>query len=215
MQLTRHTHRWGTEYEVWYAGGANDGAQIFSTPDFEHDVNHIFDSPIDVKTDEGFRFRCDYENTENHALRFGPNATDEMCILFGLWWSETSNTPPSQDCVMTQIGDDGVARTGREGGFPKPTDEQLASCQERSAASGMSSSAECSACTCDSCAAVIDKCQKDADCGAILECFNANDCQGRECLGPCQDVINEHSPGTGALIQVGECVSTSCTMCAP
>jgi hypothetical protein len=213
MALTRHTHRWGTGYEVWHAGGAKDGAQIFSSPDFEHDVNHLFETPIDVKTGEGFRFRCDFENTENHALRFGPNATDEMCILFGLWWSEASNAPPSQDCVMTQVGDDGVARSGKEGGFPTPTDEQVAACTERASSSAMNRSADCTACTCGSCAAVIDKCQKDADCGAILECFNTAGCQGRECLGPCQDVINEHSPGTGALIQVAECVSSSCTMC--
>jgi hypothetical protein len=213
MSLTRHTHRWGTGYEVWFAGGPQDGEQIFSSPDFEHDLYHSFESPIDVKTGEGFRFRCDFVNTENHALRFGPNATDEMCILFGLWWSETSNSPPSQDCTMTQIGEDGVARTGKEGGFPKPTEEQVTACKERSESSQLASSAECAACTCDSCAAVIDKCQKDEHCGPILECFSSAGCTGRECLGPCQEVINEHSPGTGPLIQVGECVTSSCTGC--
>lgn len=211
-ELTRHTHRWGQEYKVWYAGGANDGQQIFQSPDYEHDVDHFFDAPIDVKPGEGFRFQCDYENTETHALRFGPNATDEMCILFGLWWSETDNAPPTQDCVMTQIGADGIARPAEKGAFPKPTEEQVNACNAGTPATGRS--AECTACTCDTCAAVIDSCQNDPDCSAILKCINASGCTDQSsCIAACQDDINTHSPGTGALIQVSQCISSSCTMC--
>ena len=35
---------------------------------------------------EGFRYRCEYQNTEDRTLRFGTKATDEMCNLFGSWW---------------------------------------------------------------------------------------------------------------------------------
>lgn len=212
MSLTRHTHRWGTDYEVWYAGGDKDGQQIFSTPSFEENLNHRFDTPIDVKSGEGFRFRCDFVNTENHALRFGPNATDEMCILFGLWWSESSNDPPSQDCVMTQIGTDGIAREGIAGNYPEPTDEQVAACMD-SASARPTSSAECNTCTCEKCGAVTDACAKDADCMAILDCVNASGCNGQECVAACREVIDQHSPGTGPLIQVAECITASCSMC--
>jgi hypothetical protein len=214
IELTRHTHRWGREYEAWYAGGANDGQMIFKSPDYEHDVDYFFDAPIDVKTGEGFRFRCDYENTETHALAFGPNATDEMCMLFGLWYSETSDQPRSQDCVMTQVQSDGIARPAAEGSFPTPTDEQVNACKAQTAA--QAGSPECASCTCEKCAALIDDCQGNADCAAILECVNRTGCNAKgqtACVTDCQDEIDQHSPGTGALIQAATCIQQSCPVC--
>ena len=214
MELTRHTHRWGQDYKVWYAGGEHDGDLVFQSPDYEHDVDYFYDTALDVKPGEGFRFQCDYENTETHALRFGPNATDEMCILFGLWWSETSNDPPSQDCVMTQIQDDGIARPAEKGSFPVPTAAQVDAC--KAVTPPGNTSPACNACTCDSCAAVIDGCVNDADCSAILDCVNSTGCSAKgTCVGDCQEAINVHSPGTGPLIQVAECVTSSCTACGP
>ena len=40
-----------------------------------------------MKKGEGFRFQCEYDNTTDDVLTFGPKATDEMCILFGIAWS--------------------------------------------------------------------------------------------------------------------------------
>src|SRR5205814_2125335 len=84
--ITRHTHRWGTDYSVWFSGGARDGEHIWTSHNFEEDTNHPFDAPLLMKAGEGFRFECNYDNPESHDLRFGPNATDEMCILFSIAW---------------------------------------------------------------------------------------------------------------------------------
>ena len=85
-KLTRHTHRWGTDFNVWYAGGPNDGELVFTTASYE-DTQHLFDQPIEVKAGEGFRFECNYTNTESYPLVFGLKASDEMCILFGTYWT--------------------------------------------------------------------------------------------------------------------------------
>jgi hypothetical protein len=85
-KLVRHTHRWGTDFKVWYAGGPNDGDLIFETPNYE-DTQHVFDQPISVQAGEGFRFECNYTNTETYPLVFGLEASDEMCILFGTYWT--------------------------------------------------------------------------------------------------------------------------------
>lgn len=98
-KLTRHTHQWGTEFPVEFAGGERDGELIFTSPNYE-DPDHIFDEPVLVQAGEGFRFTCNYDNTDGtHDLSFGENTTDEMCILFGTIFSPTARElPGSQGC---------------------------------------------------------------------------------------------------------------------
>ncbi len=98
-KLTRHTHQWGTDFTAWHAGGARDGEQIWTTPGYEVDVEHVFDSPITVRSGEGFTFECSFDNTTTEPLTFGVKASDEMCILFGTWWPvDESQTVDSQSC---------------------------------------------------------------------------------------------------------------------
>lgn len=87
-KLSRHTHKWGTDFPVYFQGGDNDGDLIYTSPDYE-DPDYTFDEPILVKAGEGFRWTCNYLNDTDppRTLTFGPNATDEMCILFSLIYS--------------------------------------------------------------------------------------------------------------------------------
>ncbi len=95
-KLTRHTHRWGTDFNVWYLGGDKDGELAFTSNNYE-DTDFVFDEPISAAAGTGFRFECAYDNTEDYPLRFGLKASDEMCILFGTWWTE-NNEAPEQGC---------------------------------------------------------------------------------------------------------------------
>jgi hypothetical protein len=99
-KLIRHTHQWGTDFNVWYKGGPNDGKLTFSTPSYDQ-TDFVFPEPIKVKAGEGFRFECNYLNTEDHPLTFGPLATNEMCILMGVWWPTNpgENAAP-QGCAV-------------------------------------------------------------------------------------------------------------------
>lgn len=98
-KLTRHTHQWGKDFSVAYAGGAKDGEPIWTTPNYE-DTDHLFAEPVLMKSGEGFRFTCEFENTTAKTLKFGLTASDEMCILFGTWYTPTIGGPEeNQDCI--------------------------------------------------------------------------------------------------------------------
>lgn len=104
FSLTRHTHRWGTDFDVWFKGGPRDGEHIFHSANYE-DVLHEFAEPVRVMPGEGFDFSCAFSNTETHGLKFGLKATDEMCILFGDWYVpfEMADENPFQDgCFITE-----------------------------------------------------------------------------------------------------------------
>ncbi len=100
--LTRHTHQWGKNFHVWWSGGDNDGEHIWTSEDWEHDVDYVLpDGPILVPKGVGLRFQCEFDNTSDHLLTFGVSASDEMCILFGMVWSPDGLTVPDQSCTAS------------------------------------------------------------------------------------------------------------------
>jgi Copper type II ascorbate-dependent monooxygenase, C-terminal domain len=84
--LFRHTHRWGTDVPISFYKGPRDGELIFNSPDYELGAGYRFEEPVLVKKGEGFTFVCNFENTTDDWIRFGPTADDEMCMLLGTWW---------------------------------------------------------------------------------------------------------------------------------
>ena len=96
--LTRHTHQWGTDFTAWFFGGDRDGDMVWTTPDYETDTDFVFEPVVELGAGEGFRFQCNFDNTTNGDLMFGTEATDEMCILFGVWWEAGDVEAPSQSC---------------------------------------------------------------------------------------------------------------------
>ncbi|MBM4374237.1 MAG: hypothetical protein FJ095_04060 [Deltaproteobacteria bacterium] len=85
-KVTRHTHQWGRDFSVAYAGGAKDGEHIWTSPHYE-ETDHVFVEPVLMPKGTGFRFSCEFENDTAKTLKFGVTAADEMCILFGTWFS--------------------------------------------------------------------------------------------------------------------------------
>ena len=99
-KLTRHTHKWGTDFNAWYAGGERDGQVALSSPDYET-VDFPMEEPVLMRAGEGFRFECNFINTESYPLKFGLKASDEMCILFGSWYTTAEDTQvPEQGCLV-------------------------------------------------------------------------------------------------------------------
>ena len=102
LNVVRHTHQWGTDFNVWFAGGERDGEHIFLSEDYE-DTIHSFEEPVLVKAGEGFTFSCAYRNTEDYTLNFGLKASDEMCILFSEWVvPNIGDSASQQGCFITQ-----------------------------------------------------------------------------------------------------------------
>jgi hypothetical protein len=173
-------------------------------------VDHPFAEPQLFKAGEGFRFQCDYNNTEDHALRFGTQARDEMCILFGLAWDAGNQREiPSQSCSLTWRDENNVAQdTKAKGGFPPPSAELANLCIQ--GGSNGAEPSECLSCQCNSCADVLVKCMTDKPCANIITCIQ--ECGGgAECAGQCQAVIDENSSAVGLSQQVGGCVNSKCS----
>ncbi len=196
--LTRHTHRWGTDYSVWFEGGARDGEHVWTSTDWQHDVSLRFDTPIAIKAGEGFRFQCNYQNSEDRALRFGTSATDEMCILFGLAWNAGPERDiPSQSCNITYVDDAGVGHAVGPSGFPKPTQAQVDLCVANAPSPGA-----CADCRCGACAQVLIKCATDQYCKPILDCV-------QDPTRQCTELIDANSSAVGLLQQVRGCMDNS------
>jgi hypothetical protein len=113
--LTRHTHRWGTDFEVSFVGGDRGDDVFWKSEHYEADTNFRFRTELGLDSEtllmnagEGFRFTCHYDNTTDETLRFGFGARDEMCILFGQWWEVTpgAGTPP-QSCMISEVDETG------------------------------------------------------------------------------------------------------------
>ena len=97
--VARHTHRRGTDFSVYWHRGARDGEHLWTSTDWEQDINFRFDEPVIMAAGTGFRWECAFDNPTDETLFFGPEATDEMCILFGQFApaGDVDEVPP-QSC---------------------------------------------------------------------------------------------------------------------
>ena len=204
-EITRHTHRWGTDFAVWFAGGPHDGEEIWTSDDWQHDTIHKFEPAIRVEAGEGLRFRCDYDNTTPNALRFGTSATDEMCILFGtVWEADDGDELPSQNCQIVWQDADGLGHPAHEaGGFPKPSDAEVALCL------GAVPDNPCARCRCEACATPAIRCATDANCDAVSDCYQSCPA-GADCARECQDITDANSSGLGMLTIRSNCFQSRC-----
>ncbi|MDD9934929.1 MAG: hypothetical protein OXT09_15065 [Myxococcales bacterium] len=109
-ELARRTQARGTGFSVWLRGGERDGELIWYSADPNDSVHELLE-PMRLLPGEGFRFQCDYQNNTDLELRFGVNATDEMCTLAATVWSPEEGTEPSpQGCLLLDVDHDGIAR---------------------------------------------------------------------------------------------------------
>jgi hypothetical protein len=204
-EVTRHTHRWGTDYSVWFVGGDRDGEQFWTSNDWQHDTQHDFEAPLLVRAGEGLRFRCSYHNDTPLALRYGTSATDEMCILFGtIWEANEGEVLKNQNCTIVWTDDTGIGHSAFEaGGFPAPSEAETQACM-----SGGNKSA-CGSCRCEKCAGPAIRCATDAPCKAISDCYAACPA-GTNCGAACEDTLDAHSSGIGPITQMSQCFQTRC-----
>lgn len=108
--LVRRTQQRGTSFRVWVSGGERDGELIWHS-DGPHQPRVELAQPLRLEPGAGLRFECDYLNTSDRELRFGVNASDETCALEALYWPVDDQVEAApQDCLLFEVGPDGVAR---------------------------------------------------------------------------------------------------------
>ena len=86
----RHAHEYATGFHVWFEEGPRHGEHIWSSYDAEDRFFEWPEGPLEMKSGTGFRFQCDYNNTQDTTLVLGSELGQEMCILLGLVWSVDS-----------------------------------------------------------------------------------------------------------------------------
>lgn len=88
VQLVSHAHRLMVEFRAEMIGGARDGELIYVAYDWEHPPILRFDPPLVLERGEGFRLETTYDNWTDQEVNFGLLSTDEMMILFGMYYEE-------------------------------------------------------------------------------------------------------------------------------
>jgi hypothetical protein len=77
-----HYHALATGMQLEVIGGPNDGRAVFMTSGRVGDpLGMILATPFDMTGATGLRLRCSYSNTTGTRIRWGENATDEMCTM--------------------------------------------------------------------------------------------------------------------------------------
>jgi len=214
--ILRHTHQQGRDFSVWYSGGANDGQHIWTSNDWKNQPDYNFPTPISMKAGEGFRFECDFQNTENAELRYGIKGTDEMCILAGWFWPASTRELPPVGCGITWVDSNGIGHPADEaGGFPPASSLNAHVCLGGISVSGYAGNAACNSCMCDSCGDVLVACAADPDCSALMACFSKG-CKGDvDCAQQCKQELHDHSSAIGMTEEVEACLYSKCPGCGP
>lgn len=77
-----HYHSMATGMQLEVIGGPNDGRAVFTTSSRVGDpLGMVLATPFDMRGATGLRLRCSYSNTGGTRIRWGENATDEMCTM--------------------------------------------------------------------------------------------------------------------------------------
>ena len=87
FQLFSHAHELNTEFRVEINGGKRNGEEIYFSNDWEHPPILELDPPLVLDAGQGVKLIATYNNTRNREFNFGFLSTDEMMILFGLYYT--------------------------------------------------------------------------------------------------------------------------------
>jgi hypothetical protein len=105
VYLSTHQHALGTYARVDLVGenGAAD-EKIVESFDWEHPDVEWPKGGLRLEQGRTLRLTCEWHNPRDHAVRFGPETTDEMCYGIGFVWREDADKGPVPGCIPTQEG---------------------------------------------------------------------------------------------------------------
>lgn len=100
--LASHSHKLATDFTIHRFDGATRGELIYQNKDWRSPPLKAFaPAPLRLKKGEGFEFACHYTNPGARTVRWGFNASDEMCQIALVY------TPGDPDikCVQVESSD--------------------------------------------------------------------------------------------------------------
>jgi hypothetical protein len=89
--MTGHTHALGTNVEVALADGGTmtDPPMLYpGTAEYVWSEPPIakFEPPLTIGKNQGFQYRCTWDNNTGKGVGFGESATKEMCFFWGYYY---------------------------------------------------------------------------------------------------------------------------------
>ena len=88
--LTGHTHKLGTNVEVYKTSGDEDDGDEIYPLDEQFDWAEApviqYDPPLSFSEGEGFRYRCSWDNPTDQTVGFGESSNQEMCFFWAYYY---------------------------------------------------------------------------------------------------------------------------------
>tara|TARA_A100001011_G_C14292435_1_gene836857 strand:+ start:200 stop:1924 length:1725 start_codon:yes stop_codon:yes gene_type:complete len=105
FQLQSHAHQKNLEFRVYKRSESdpNYREMIYMALDWEHPPIINYDPPISFNNDEGFELEAIYYNNSQDTTKFGFLSTDEMMILFGLFYPNSELASNIKDPVPQEF----------------------------------------------------------------------------------------------------------------
>jgi len=72
----------------------NDMGELVSSTDWEHPTVRWWVHALRLPAGAGLRFTCDWQNPDDHAVRFGVTTEDEMCFAGGYFYPDDDAARP-------------------------------------------------------------------------------------------------------------------------
>jgi len=89
FQLFTHAHKHNLNFKIFKVNQNDDNYRelIYVSYDWEHPPVMRFDPPMTFENEDGFELEATYYNDTDEEINFGLLSTDEMMILFGLFYT--------------------------------------------------------------------------------------------------------------------------------
>ena len=106
VQLATHQHRLGTYANIELVTPDGTPQKIYENEEWQHPHSYWPDPPIRLAKGGKMRITCTWRNTDTHAVRFGPETTDEMCFILGFYYRDDGDVEPvhSTQCIPAKQG---------------------------------------------------------------------------------------------------------------
>lgn len=115
LQMWAHAHEHMTEFIVEHVGGEKDGELIYWSNDWEHPPGLEFNEPLTFEVGDRVRLKTTYVNDTDDEIEFGLLSSDEMQILFFVYYTGSNLTGDyNTDGVLDVADIDKLSRKVRE-----------------------------------------------------------------------------------------------------
>ncbi|MCG8416755.1 MAG: hypothetical protein MJE77_02280 [Proteobacteria bacterium] len=88
--LTSHFHQLGTHFSIEKRTAAGVETHHYDNYDWQHPAVTHYDPAIPVDAGDGLEWTCTWRNTKSIKVFPGPDASDEMCIAYALFYPRHS-----------------------------------------------------------------------------------------------------------------------------